>query len=327
MRAVVLSGHGGPEVLTFADIPTPQIGPEEVLVQVRATSLNRADLLQRMGFYPDPFPGEHEVPGMEFSGSVQAVGERVRAWKVGDEVMGIVSGGAYAEQLVVHERQAMRIPRGVSLADAAAIPEVFITAWDALVLQGGLTSGRWALVHAGASGVGTAAVQICKAIGAHVIATCSTGKVDAVKALGADVVVDYTSADFVDAVKTATGGRGVDVVLCVIGGDYLDRNVASLAQKGHIVQVGVMGGGNMGFNLAALMPKRAKLSGTVLRARPIEEKIAISQRFSAEIIPLFESGKIRPVIDCRYPFSDIAHAHEHMAANANTGKIVIDIGA
>ncbi len=327
MRAVVLSGHGGPEVLTFADIPTPQIGPEEVLVQVRATSLNRADLLQRMGFYPDPFPGEHEVPGMEFSGSVQAVGERVRAWKVGDEVMGIVSGGAYAEQLVVHERQAMRIPRGVSLADAAAIPEVFITAWDALVLQGGLTSGRWALVHAGASGVGTAAVQICKAIGAHVIATCSTGKVDAVKALGADVVVDYTSADFVDAVKTATGGRGVEVVLCVIGGDYLDRNVASLAQKGHIVQVGVMGGGNMSFNLAALMPKRAKLSGTVLRARPIEEKIAISQRFSAEIIPLFESGKIRPVIDCRYPFSDIAHAHEHMAANANTGKIVIDIGA
>jgi len=305
MRAVVLNGHGGPEVLTFADIPTPQIGPEEVLVQVRATSLNRADLLQRMGFYPDPFPGEHEVPGMEFSGRVQASGARVRAWNVGDEVMGIVSGGAYAEQLVVHERQAMRIPR----------------------VQGGLTSGRWALVHAGGSGVGTAAVQICKAIGAHVIATCSTGKVAAVKALGADVVVDYTSADFVDAVKTATGGRGVDVVLCVIGGDYLDRNVASLAQKGHIVQVGVMGGGNMSFNLAGLMPKRAKLSGTVLRARPIEEKIAISQRFSAEIIPLFESGKIRPVIDCRYPFSDIARAHEHMTANANTGKIVIDIGA
>jgi NADPH:quinone reductase-like Zn-dependent oxidoreductase len=241
--------------------------------------------------------------------------------------MGIVSGGAYAEQLVVHERQAMRIPRGVSLADAAAIPEVFITAWDALVVQGGLTSGRWALVHAGASGVGTAAVQICKAIGAHVIATCSAGKVEAVKALGADVVVDYTSADFVEAVKAATGGRGVDVVLCVIGGDYLDRNVASLAQKGHIVQVGVMGGGNMSFNLAGLMPKRAKLSGTVLRARPLEEKIAISQRFSAEIIPLFESGKIRPVIDCRYPFSDIARAHEHMTANANTGKIVIDIGA
>ncbi|MFM1839515.1 MAG: hypothetical protein RIS37_781, partial [Actinomycetota bacterium] len=263
MRAVVLNGHGGPEVLTLADVSAPQVGAEEVLVQVRATSLNRADLLQRMGFYPDPFPGEHEIPGMEFSGRVTAVGSRVRTWKTGDEVMGIVSGGAYAEQLVVHERQAMRIPKGVSLADAAAIPEVFITAWDALVVQGGLTSGRWALVHAGASGVGTAAVQICKALGAHVVATCSAGKVTAVKALGADVVVDYTSQDFVEAVKQATNSRGVDVVLCVIGGDYLDRNVSCLAQKGHIVQVGVMGGGTTPFNLGALMPKRAKLSGTV----------------------------------------------------------------
>lgn len=327
MRAVVLNGHGGPEVLTLADVSAPQVGAEEVLVQVRATSLNRADLLQRMGFYPDPFPGEHEIPGMEFSGRVTAVGSRVRSWKTGDEVMGIVSGGAYAEQLVVHERQAMRIPKGVSLADAAAIPEVFITAWDALVVQGGLTSGRWALVHAGASGVGTAAVQICKALGAHVVATCSAGKVAAVKALGADVVVDYTSQDFVEAVKQATNSRGVDVVLCVIGGDYLDRNVSCLAQKGHIVQVGVMGGGTTPFNLGALMPKRAKLSGTVLRARPLEEKIAISQRFATEVVPLFESGKLQPVIDCRFALSDIAKAHAHMGANANTGKIVIDIGA
>jgi len=327
MRAVVLSGYGGPEVLNPVDVSAPQVGAEEVLVQVRATSLNRADLLQRMGFYPDPFPGEHEIPGMEFSGRVTAVGSRVRLWKTGDEVMGIVSGGAYAEQLVVHERQAMRIPKGVSLADAAAIPEVFITAWDALVVQGGLTSGRWALVHAGASGVGTAAVQICKALGAHVVATCSAGKVAAVKALGADVVVDYTSQDFVEAVKQATNSRGVDVVLCVIGGDYLDRNVSCLAQKGHIVQVGVMGGGTTPFNLGALMPKRAKLSGTVLRARPLEEKIAISQRFATEVVPLFESGKLRPVIDCRFALSDIAKAHAHMGANANTGKIVIDIGA
>lgn len=327
MRAVVLNGHGGPEVLTLADVSAPQVGAEEVLVQVRATSLNRADLLQRMGFYPDPFPGEHEIPGMEFSGRVTAVGSRVRTWKTGDEVMGIVSGGAYAEQLVVHERQAMRIPKGVSLADAAAIPEVFITAWDALVVQGGLTSGRWALVHAGASGVGTAAVQICKALGAHVVATCSAGKVAAVKALGADVVVDYTSQDFVEAVKQATNSRGVDVVLCVIGGDYLDRNMSCLAQKGHIVQVGVMGGGTTPFNLGALMPKRAKLSGTVLRARPLEEKIAISQRFATEVVPLFESGQLQPVIDCRFALSDIAKAHAHMGANANTGKIVIDIGA
>jgi len=325
MQAIVLRGYGDPSVLQFEDISSPQHGRDEILVDVRATSLNRADLLQRMGFYPDPFPSEVEVPGMEFSGRVVAVGDRVKMWNVGDEVMGIVSGGAYAEQLVVHERQAMRIPRNVSLADAAAIPEVFITAWDALVLQGGLTSGRWALVHAGASGVGTAAVQICKAIGARVIATCSTAKVDAVAALGADVVVDYTSQDFVETVKRATDGKGVDVILDVIGGEYLDRNVACIAVRGRIVQVGVMGGGNTAFNLGALMPKRASLTGTVLRARPLEEKIALSQRFSSEIIPLFESGLLRPVIDRRYPFTAIAEAHAFMGANGNIGKIVIDI--
>ena len=325
MQAIVLRGYGDPSVLQFEDIPSPQYGRDEILVDVRATSLNRADLLQRMGFYPDPFPSEVEVPGMEFSGRVVAVGDRVKLWNVGDEVMGIVSGGAYAEQLAVHERQAMRIPRNVSLADAAAIPEVFITAWDALVLQGGLTSGRWALVHAGASGVGTAAVQICKAIGARVIATCSTAKVDAVTGLGADVVVDYTSQDFVETVKQATDGKGVDVILDVIGGEYLDRNVACIAVRGRIVQVGVMGGGNTSFNLGALMPKRASLTGTVLRARPLEEKIALSQRFSSEITPLFESGLLRPVIDRRYPFTAIAEAHAFMGANGNIGKIVIDI--
>ena len=325
MQAIVLRGYGDPSVLQFEDIPSPQYGRDEILVDVRATSLNRADLLQRMGFYPDPFPSEVEVPGMEFSGRVIAVGDRVKLWNVGDEVMGIVSGGAYAEQLAVHELQAMRIPRNVSLADAAAIPEVFITAWDALVLQGGLTSGRWALVHAGASGVGTAAVQICKAIGARVIATCSTAKVDAVTALGADVVVDYTSQDFVETVKQATDGKGVDVILDVIGGEYLDRNVACIAVRGRIVQVGVMGGGNTSFNLGALMPKRASLTGTVLRARPLEEKIALSQRFSSEITPLFESGLLRPVIDRRYPFTAIAEAHAFMGANGNIGKIVIDI--
>ena len=296
-------------------------------MRVRATALNRADLLQRMGFYPNPFPTEFEVPGMEFAGAVLAVGERVRQWKVGDEVMGIVSGGAYAEQLVVHERQAMRIPLGVSFADAAAIPEVFITAWDALIVQGGLTSGRWALVHAAASGVGTAAIQICKAIGASVIATCSTSKVAACAALGADVVVDYKSADFVEAASQATSGRGVDVVLDVIGGEYLDRNVAVLAVKGHIVQVGVMGGGKISFNLSALMPKRGKISGTVLRARPLEEKIAITQRFIAEMLPLFDSGVLKPVIDRRFSFDQIADAHRYMESNANVGKIVIDVGS
>jgi putative PIG3 family NAD(P)H quinone oxidoreductase len=325
MKAVVLREHGGPEVLQIEDVPSPICGAEDILVSVAATALNRADLLQRMGFYPNPFPQGPEIPGLEFAGTVKAVGERVTTWKVGDKVMGIVSGGAYAEELVLHERQALAVPSGTSLNDAAAIPEVFITAWDALVVQGGLTSGRWAMVHAGASGVGTAAIQICTAIGARIIVTCSSGKVQSCKNLGAHVVVDYTTQDFVEEVQRATNGAGVDVILDVIGGDYVERNIASLAVKGHIIQVGVMAGKPVPFNVGLLLGKRASITGTVLRARPLEEKIAITQRFIAEMLPLFDTEAMTPVIDSRYAFSEIAQAHAHMASNANVGKIVIDI--
>jgi putative PIG3 family NAD(P)H quinone oxidoreductase len=325
MKAVVLREHGGPEVLQIEDVPSPTCGAEDILVSVAATALNRADLLQRMGFYPNPFPQGPEIPGLEFAGTVKTVGERVTMWKVGDPVMGIVSGGAYAEELVLHERQAMAVPVGMSLHDAAAIPEVFITAWDALVVQGGLTSGRWAMVHAGASGVGTAAIQICRAIGARIIVTCSSGKVQSCKDIGADVVVDYTTQDFVEEVQRATSGAGVDVILDVIGGDYVERNIASLAVKGRIIQVGVMAGKPVPFNVGLLLGKRASITGTVLRARPLEEKIAITQRFIAEMLPMFDSRALEPVIDSRYVFSDIAQAHAHMASNANIGKIIIDI--
>jgi putative PIG3 family NAD(P)H quinone oxidoreductase len=278
-----------------------------------------------MGFYPNPFPSGPEIPGLEFAGTVAAIGEKVTSWSIGDRVMGITSGGAYAEQLSIHERQAMAVPSGVSLHDAAGIPEVFITAWDALVVQGGLTSGRWAMVHAGASGVGTAAIQICKAIGARIVVTCSGGKVEACRALGADVVVDYGTHDFVAEVATATGGAGVDVILDVIGGDYVERNIASLAVKGHIIQVGVMAGKPVPFNVGLLLGKRASITGTVLRARPLEEKIAISQRFASEMLPLFSTGQLKPVIDSVYAFADIASAHEYMATNGNVGKIVITV--
>ena len=325
MRAVVLRSHGGPEVLEIQDVEAPVPGNDDISVDVVATALNRADLLQRMGLYPNPFPDDVEIPGLEFSGTVRSVGAHVRRWKVGDPVMGIVSGGGYAQQLVLPERQAMRIPTGISIADAAAIPEVFITAWDALVVQGVLTSGRWALVHAGGSGVGTAAIQICKAIGARIVVTCSAGKVAACRALGADVVVDYGSQDFVAEVASATAGVGVDVVLDVIGGDYLERNIAALATKGRIIQVGVMAGKPVLFNVGALLGKRAAIIGTVLRARPVEEKISTSQRFASEVLPLFDAGVLQPVIDRRYQLDDIAAAHEYMASNGNTGKIVIDI--
>lgn len=325
MRAVVLRSHGGPDVLQFEDVASPVIGEQDILVTVAATALNRADLLQRMGFYPNPFPSGPEIPGLEFAGTVDAIGDKVTAWSIGDRVMGITSGGAYAEQLAIHERQAMAVPSGLSLHDAAGIPEVFITAWDALVVQGGLTSGRWAMVHAGASGVGTAAIQICKAIGARIVVTCSGGKVEACRALGADVVVDYGTQDFVAEVATATGGAGVDVILDVIGGDYVERNIASLAVKGHIIQVGVMAGKPVPFNVGLLLGKRASITGTVLRARPLEEKIAISQRFASEMLPLFSTGQLKPVIDSVYAFTDIASAHEYMATNGNVGKIVITV--
>ena len=326
MRAVVLETYGGPEALTIREVPDPSPGPDEVLVDVVATALNRADLLQTMGLYPDPFPtGDHEIPGMEFSGRVAAVGTRVRDAAVGDEVMGIVAGGAYAERLVTHARQVLPIPSTVALADAAAIPEVWITAWDALVLQGGLRPGGVALVHAGASGVGTAAIQIAAATGATVAVTTSTSKVAACRDLGADLVVDYTSEDFVAAVRDLTGGRGADVVLDVIGGDYLDRNVDAAAVGGRIVQVGVMGSGAASFGLGKLLPKRLHLLGTVLRPRPIEEKVAVTRRFGREVLPWFERGQARPVIDTRFPLDDIAAAHERMAANANVGKILVDV--
>lgn len=326
MRAIVLTEYGDPEVLTLTDIPAPVIGPEDVLVDVAATALNRADLLQRRGFYPEPGPKRaHEVPGMELAGRVAAIGDRVSRWSVGDEVMAIVAGGAYAEQVSVHERQLMPVPAGIAVADAAAIPEVGITAHDALVVQGGLRSGGWALVHAGASGVGSMAVQIVKAMGARVVTTTSTGKVDAVRALGADVVVDYQRDDFVEAVAAATGGKGVDTVLDVVGGDYLMRNVAAIRTGGSIVQVGVMGGGATEINLGMLLPKRAHLMGTVLRPRPLEEKAAASARFASEVIPSIEAGTIRPVIDRRFALAEIADAHRYLESNANVGKVVIDL--
>lgn len=324
MRAVVLDSYGGPEVLTVREVPDPVPGPEEVLVDVAATAVNRADLLQRMGLYPGP-PMAHEIPGLEFAGTVAAVGDRVFDTSVGDAVMGIVGGGAYAERLAVHERQLLRVPSTVGLPDAGAVPEVFITAYDALVLQGGLTAGGWALVHAGASGVGTAAVQLAHAVGARVVVTCSAGKVAACRALGADVVVDYGSDDFAEAALAATDGVGVDVVLDVVGGGYVARNLRCTRVGGRILQVGVMGGGNADVPVGELLRKRIAWIGTVLRARPIEEKIAVSRRCAHDLVPLFEAGTLRPVIDSRYPLDRVAEAHEHVAANANVGKVLLEI--
>ena len=324
MRAVVLHSHGGPEVLTIEEVAGPVPGPDEVVVDIAATALNRADLLQRMGFYPDPRKLQPEIPGLEFAGIVSSVGARATMWRVGDRVMGIEAGGAYAEQIATHERQLLAVPEGIDLVDAAAIPEVFLTAWDALVLQGGLTSGRWALVHAGASGVGTAAIQIAKAIGGRIAVTCSSGKADACRELGADVVLERSPHDWLADAKAAVP-QGFDTVLDVIGGEEVDRNLQAVATKGTIVQVGLMGGGTTPVNVGLLLAKRATWVGTTLRTRPLEEKVAVTRRFAAEMLPLFGTGALRPVIDSVHEFDAIADAHRHMEANANTGKILVRI--
>ncbi len=326
MRAVVIPKYGDADVLELREIADPEPGPDQVSVEVVASAMNRADLLQRAGQYPAPGPKPlFEIPGLEFSGRVSSVGSQVERWSIGDEVMGIVSGGAMAEKVVTHERMLQSVPEGVDLADAAAIPEVFMTAHDALVTQGGLTSGGRALVHAGGSGVGTASIQIVKAIGAQVAVTCSTNKVDPCRELGADLVVDYNEQDFVEEIALWTQDQGVDVVLDVIGGDYLAKNLQCLKIQGRIIQVGAMGGPVASFALGALLPKRASLIGTVLRSRPIEQKIEANQLFIAELLPRFEDGSLKPVIDSRYQLADISAAHTYMETNANIGKIMIDI--
>jgi putative PIG3 family NAD(P)H quinone oxidoreductase len=322
MRAVVLQSHGGPEVLTIVEVDAPVAGPDEVVVDIAATALNRADLLQRMGLYPDPRGRTPEIPGLEFAGTVRSVGERVQMWRVGDRVMGIEAGGAYAEQIATHERQLLAVPSAIDLVDAAAIPEVFLTAWDALVVQGGLTSGRWALVHAGASGVGSAAIQIAKSVGARIAVTCSIGKADLCRRLGADLVLERSPHDWLsDAVGAVPGG--FHTILDVIGGDEIDRNLQAVATRGTIVQVGLMGGGRTPVNVGLLLGKRASWVGTTLRTRPLEEKVALTRRFASEMLPLFDTGTLAPVIDSRYAFDDIGDAHRHMEANANAGKILV----
>lgn len=324
MRAIVLREHGGPEVLQIEEVPDPVAGPDQIVVDIAHTALNRADTLQRMGMYNDPRHPAIEIPGLEYAGTVSAIGSDVTEWAIGDQVMGIESGGCYAEKVVTHSRQALPVPANVDLADAAAIAEVFLTAWDALVVQGGLTSGRWGLIHAGASGVGTAGIQIAKAIGARIAVTCSAGKADACRALGADLVIERSPSDWLGELSAAVPD-GVDTILDVVGGEEADRNLKAIRVDGTIVQVGLMGGGSAPVNMGLILMKRVTWIGTTLRSRPLERKVALMQRFIDEMLPLFESGALRPVIDSRYSFDQLPEAHRYMESNANVGKILIDL--
>jgi NADPH:quinone reductase len=325
-KAVVIEGKGEPDVLTLGTLQLREPGPAEVLVEVKAAGLNRADTLQRRGFYPAPPGAPAQVPGLEYAGVVAATGAEVRAWKTGDRVMGIVAGGGMASHVVVHEREAIRVPAALSIEDAAAIPEVFLTAYDALFPQARLALGENVLLHAIGSGVGTAALQLARACGARALGTSRTqDKLERCRALGLQAEDGLLVADkrFAQAVMERTAQRGADVILDSVGAAYLSENLAALAQRGRMVVIGMMGGGTGELPLGALLAKRACIMGTVLRARALEEKASLAQAFSRDALPLFERGVLRPVVDCVMPMSDVAEAHRRIERNDSFGKIVL----
>jgi NADPH:quinone reductase len=322
-KAVKITEDGGPEVLAMGELEVREPGVDEVLVEVAAAGLNRADVLQRRGFYPAPPGVPADVPGLEYAGRVAAVGSAVRAFQVGDPVMGVVGGGAMATHLVVHEREAIPVPEGMALTDAAAVPEVFLTAYDALFLQAGLSLGQTVLVHAAASGVGTAAIQLAHAAGAVTVGTSrSADKLARIEGLGLDHAVVAAEGRFAEAVRGAAG-RAPEVVLDLVGAAYLEENLRVVAAQGCIVVVGLLGGAKGTLTLARLLSKRARLVGTVLRSRALEEKAALAQAFGRDVLPLLSSGRIRPVVDSVIPMAQVADAHRRMESNETVGKVVL----
>jgi NADPH2:quinone reductase len=326
MRSIVIREPGGPEVLELKEVPTPEPSRGEARVRVRATAVNRADVLQRMGMYPAPAGSPADIPGLEMAGEVDAVGEGVTEVAPGDRVFGIVGGGSYAEHVVVHARTLARMPREMLFTDAAAVPEAFLTAWDAMVAQARLASGEAVLVHAAGSGVGTAGFQIARAIGARPIGTARTGdKIGRARELGLAEGIVVEGGIFAKEVLSRTGGRGVDVVLDLVGGAYVAEDLACLAHRGRIVVVGTMGGGGTELDLHLLMRKRAEIRGTMLRSRPLEEKILAARALERHLVPLFESGALRPVVDRVLPLANAADAHRAMQGNETFGKIVLAV--
>ncbi len=325
MHAVVITEPGGPDVLRWQEVPDAVAGPGEVLVRVTASAVNRADLLQRQGFYPPP-RGASAYPGLECSGVVEALGDGVEGWAAGDEVTALLAGGGYAELVAVPAGQLMPVPRGVPLLDAAGLAEVACTVWSNVVMDAGLRAGDVLLVHGGAGGIGTFAIQAAVALGARVAVTAgSAEKLERCRELGAEILVNYREEDFVEAVKAATDGRGADVVLDVMGAAYLQRNVDVLATGGRIQVIGMQGGVTGEINLGILMGKRGQLRATTLRARPTSEKSAICARVAAEAWPLVEGGAISTVTDRVIPMRDAAEAHRVVEASEHVGKVLLAV--
>ena len=323
MRAVVITEPGGPEVLQWEEVPDPEPGPGEVLIDVAAAGVNRADLLQRQGHYPPP-PGAPPYPGMEVSGRIVATGADVTGWQPGDEVCALMAGGGYAEKVAVPAGQVLPVPAGLSLVDAAALPETTCTVHSNLVQVGGLRAGETLLVHGGASGIGTTAIQLGKALGARVICTAgSAAKLERCRELGADVAISYRDEDFVEVVKDVTDGHGADVILDIMGASYLARNLAALATEGRLVIIGRQGGNRAELDLGLLQSKRASIHATTLRNQPVAEKSAIVAAVTDQVWPLVSAGTVRPVIEETVPMADAAKAHRILEEGGHTGKVLL----
>jgi putative PIG3 family NAD(P)H quinone oxidoreductase len=325
MRAVVCDGHGDVDVLRWAEVDDPQPGEGEVLIEVAASAVNRADLLQRQGLYPPP-PGITDVLGLECSGHVVALGAGVTGWSVGDPVCALLAGGGQAERAIAPVGQCLPVPSGIDLVTAGALPEVSCTVWANLVQVAGLGQGDVLLVHGGSSGIGTTAIQVGKALGATVMTTAgSAAKLERCRELGADVAIDYHHDDFVAVVEKETDGHRADVILDIIGAAYLGRNVAALATGGRLVCIGMQGGTRGELDLAALLTKRASVHATSLRARPLAEKAAVCGAVVVGLWPLVAAGRVRPVVEASYPMSEVAEAHRLVSDSGHIGKVLLTV--
>jgi putative PIG3 family NAD(P)H quinone oxidoreductase len=326
MIAIEISTPGGPEVLKPVSRPVPSAGPADVLIRVAAAGVNRPDLMQRQGKYPPP-PGASDVPGMEVAGVVAAMGSAVDRWRVGDRVMALVAGGGYAEYCAAPAPQCLAIPRGLSMEEAGGMPEAFFTVWTNVFERARLQRGESILIHGGASGIGTTAIQLARAFGARVFVTAgSAQKCAACERLGAERAIDYRREDFVEVVKQLTGSRGVDVVLDMVGGDYVARNLEALAVDGRLAQIAFLRGAHVEINLNPLMRKRLTFTGSTLRPRTVEQKGAIARALEAEVWPLVERADVRPVVHATFPLREAALAHAALEAGDHVGKIVLTVG-
>jgi NADPH2:quinone reductase len=325
MRYIDLAQFGPPEVMRVAEGPAPAPAAGEVLIDVHAAGVNRPDIVQRYGKYPPP-PGASDILGLEVAGTVAAVGEGVTGWRPGDAICALVAGGGYAEQCVAPQEQCLRVPAGLSMIEAAALPETFFTVWTNLFGRGRLTAGEWVLIHGGTSGIGTTAIQLAAARGARVAATAGTDeKCAACLRLGASEAWNYRTTEWVEAMRQATGDRGADVVLDMVGGDYTARNLQVLAIEGRLVQISFLKSSHVELDIALLMRKRLWLTGSTLRPRTPAEKGVIARQLEAEVWPLLASRAVAPVIDAVFPLADAPLAHQRMESSAHVGKIVLDV--